>query len=305
LQNLSCYSKIADSKDGVFKYIIDNLRHSNRTFDYFIDWSKVFHKVNNIEMELNLLNYLIGKEDIKIEFKKLIKKHPSVVNVIPILVAIRKKSVEVLVDYRGDDWKYKKYSFRKKSSYTEKEIEDIIEFCDGIGLLELLKNKQIKNIVDYMIGLEVGIGTNGRKNRSGFLMEKITKWYIEKECNKLGLEYLEQASQKKMMKKWNIETPVDKSSRRYDFAIKKGNKVVLIETNFYTTGGSKLKSVAGEYISLNNLLKPKNNVEAFIWITDGKGWKTAKRPLRETFAKIDYLFTTKLIAEGALEEVLR
>ena len=156
-----------------------------------------------------------------------------------------------------------------------------------------------------MIGLEVGIGTNGRKNRSGFLMEKITKWYIEKECNKLGLEYLEQASQKKMMKKWNIETPVDKSSRRYDFAIKKGNKVVLIETNFYTTGGSKLKSVAGEYISLNNFLKPKNNVEAFIWITDGKGWKTAKRPLRETFAKIDYLFTTKLIAEGALEEVLR
>ena len=130
-------------------------------------------------------------------------------------------------------------------------------------------------------------------------------WYIEKECKKLGLQYIEQASKKKIQKKWGIQTPVDKSSRRYDFAIKKENKVVLVETNFYTTGGSKLKSVAEEYISLNNLLKDKDSVEAFIWITDGKGWQTAKRPLRETFDKIDYLFTTKLIEKVALEEVLK
>jgi type II restriction enzyme len=304
MKYLECYSELGVNEDEIFNFMIKNLRHSNRTFDYFVDWSKVFHKVDNIEIELNLLNYLIGKEHIEIEFKKLIQKHPSVVNVIPILVAIRRKTTEVLVDYRGNDWKYKEYSFRKKNSYSKEEIADIIEFCDGIGLLELLKNKKIKNLVDYMIGLEVGIGTNGRKNRSGFLMEKITKWYIEKECNKLNLEYIEQASKKKILKKWNIGTPVDKSSRRYDFAIRKENKVILIETNFYTSGGSKLKSVAGEYISLDNLLKNRDNVEAFIWITDGRGWKTAKSPLRETFEKIDYLFTTKLIEKGALEEVL-
>lgn len=304
MKKLNCYSKIADSENEVFNYIINNLRHSNRTFDYFIDWSKVFQKVNNIEIELNLLNYLIGKDNIKNKFKELIKRSPEIVNVIPVLVAIRKKSVEVLVDYKND-WEYQKFSFRKKKNYSDEEIDKIIEFCDGIGLLELFKKKKIKNIVDYMIGLEVGIGTNGRKNRSGFLMEKITGWYIEKECRKLELEYIEQASQKKIKKIWDIETPIDKSSRRYDFAIKKGNKVVLIETNFYTTGGSKLKSVAGEYISLNNLLKDKDSVETFIWITDGKGWETARRPLRETFDKIDYLFTTKLIEEGALEEVLR
>lgn len=304
MKKLISYSDIADSDDSIFNYIINNLRHSNRTFDYFIDWSKVFQKVENIEIELNLLNYLVGKDDIKIKFKELIKRSPEIVNVIPILVAIRKKSVEVLVDYKND-WEYQKFSFRKKKDYSEQEIDKIIEFCDGIGLLELFKKKKIKNIVDYMIGLEVGIGTNGRKNRSGFLMEKITGWYIEKECKKLGLQFIEQASQKNIQKKWGIKIPVDKSSRRYDFAIKKENKVVLVETNFYTTGGSKLKSVAGEYISLNNFLKNKDSVEAFIWITDGKGWKTSKRPLRETFDKIDYLFTTKLIEEGALEEVLK
>ncbi|MFW5795512.1 MAG: type II restriction endonuclease [Bacillota bacterium] len=303
MKNLSCYSEIADNEDSVFNYIINNLRHSNRTFDYFIDWSKVFQKVESIEIELNLLNYLIGKDNIKVKFKELIKRSPDIVNVIPILVAIRKKSVEVLVDYKND-WEYQKFNFRKKKNYSDEEIDKIIEFCDGIGLLELFEKKKIKNIVDYMIGLEVGIGTNGRKNRSGILMEKITGWYIEKECKKLELEYIEQASKKKIKKQWGIETPVDKSSRRYDFAIKKEDKVVLIETNFYTTGGSKLKSVAGEYISLNNLLKNKKSVEAFVWITDGKGWETAKRPLRETFDKIDFLLTTKLIENGALEEIL-
>jgi len=132
LKNLSCYTDIADSEDSVFNYIINNLRHSNRTFDYFIDWSKVFQKVENIEIELNLLNYLIGKDDIKMKFKELIKRSPEVVNVIPILVAIRKKSVEVLVDYKND-WEYQKFSFRKKKDYSEQEIDKIIEFCDGIG----------------------------------------------------------------------------------------------------------------------------------------------------------------------------
>ena len=211
----------------------------------------------------------------------------------------------MLVDFKGKDWKYKKYSFRKKKRYNVEEINDIVEFCDKIGLLEIFTNKKIKNIVDYCIGLEVGIGTNARKNRSGIIMEKITEWYIQEVCNKLELEYISQATKKKLSQKWNIDIPVDKSSRQYDFAINNKGKVILIETNFYSGGGSKLKSVAGEFSTLNNFLKDKDIVDKFIWITDGVGWKTAHKPLREAFNNNDFLINTRMIADGVLEEIIK
>ncbi|MCR2043651.1 type II restriction endonuclease [Anaerosalibacter massiliensis] len=302
---LETYKRLGlKDENEVFDYFINNLKHSNRTFEYFIDWGKVFCNIENIEIELNMLNYLIGKENIQNEFKKLIKEYPSVVSTIPILVAVREKSMEVLVDFKGGNWRYKNYSFKKKRNYSDDEINDIIEFCDNIGLLKLFSNKKIKNILDYCIGLEVGIGTNGRKNRSGKIMENIIEWYIKEICKKLKLDYISQATGKKIKKKWSLDLPIDKSSRHYDFAINNKQKLILIETNFYSSGGSKLKSVSGEFRSLNDFLMKEDIVDKFIWITDGIGWKSSHKPLRETFENNDYLLNTKLISDGALEEII-
>lgn len=304
--HLSAYNKLGmKNNEEVFEYLIKNLKHTNRTFDFFIDWGKVFHNVDNIEIELNILNYLIGKENINKEFKNLIKRYPSVVTVIPILVAVREESLEVLVDFRGREWKYKTYSFKKKESYSDIEIDSIVEFCDNVGLLEVFSNKKIKNVVDYCIGLEVGIGTNGRKNRGGKIMENIIEWYVQEVCKDLKLKYLSQATKSKIKKEWNIDLPVDKSSRQYDFAINNNGKLVLIETNFFSGGGSKLKSVAGEFKALNDYLKDKDTIDKFIWITDGIGWETAQKPLRETFENNDYLINTKMIMDGILEEIIK
>jgi len=302
---LETYKKLnLNTEDEVFGYFIKNLRKSNRTFDFFVDWDKVFRNVKKIEMSLNLLNYLIGKENIKEDFKELIKEYPDVVSTIPVLIAIRQKNIEVLADYKDGDWVYKNYNFRKKKKYNDEEINLIVEFCDRIMILDLLKNKKIKNLVDYMIGLEVGIGTNGRKNRSGSIMEDIIEWYINIACLDNNLEYISQGTKRKIKKKWNIDLPIDKSSRSYDFVIKKKEKLILIETNYYSGGGSKLKSVAGEFKSLDNYLKDKDIIDSFLWITDGLGWITAKNPLRETFINNDYVINTKLIDEGALDEIL-
>lgn len=305
MKYISTYKNVGlENEDEVFNYLIDNLKHSNRTFDFFIDWGKVFHNVENIEVELNILNYLIGKDNINYEFKKLVEKYPNVVTVIPILIATREKTIEVLSDFKGDDWKYKTYCFKKKNKYTENEINEIVEFCENIGLIKLFSDRKIKNIVDYCIGVEVGIGTNARKNRSGKIMEDIIEWYIQKACKKATLEYIPQASQSKIRKQWNIDLPVDKSSRQYDFAINNNGKLILIETNFYSGGGSKLKSVAGEFIMLNDFLMDHGIVDKFIWITDGLGWGTARRPLRETFDNNDYVINTRMIMDGALEEII-
>ncbi|QIB27747.1 type II restriction endonuclease [Caloranaerobacter azorensis] len=294
------------NKEEVFEYFMKTLKHTNRTFEFFIDWSKVFQNVDNIEVELNILNYLIGRENIHEEFKKLIKKYPSVVSTVPVLIAVRDKSLEVLIDFKGDDWVYKNYSFKKKKKYSDEEINDIVEFCERVGLLELFSNKKIKNIVDYCIGIEVGIGTNGRKNRGGKIMENIIEWYVKGICDKLDLEYISQATKEKIKNAWNVDLPVDKSSRQYDFAVNNKGKLILIETNFYSGGGSKLKSVAGEFKSLNNFLLEKDVIiDKFIWITDGIGWQTAHKPLKETFENNDYLINTRMIVDGVLEEIIK
>ena len=172
-------------------------------------------------------------------------------------------------------------------------------------MLQLLQERKIKNLVDYCIGLEVGMGTNARKNRGGKIMEYIIEWHIRNLCSDLNLEYISQASKSKINSKWNLTLPVDKSSRQYDFAIlNNNNKLVLIETNFFSGGGSKLKSVAGEFQALDLFLKEQELIDKFIWITDGIGWTTSKLPLQEAFIHNDYVINNKMIFDGVLEEII-
>lgn len=294
------------NRTEVFNYFMKNLRQTNRTFNFFVDWAKVFHNVENIEIELNLLNYLIGKDNIKEELSNLIMKYPNVVSVIPILIAIREKKLEVLTNFKTPNWEYKTFSFYKKNSYSLDEISLIVEFCDKQGLLQLLSNRKIKNLVDYSIGLEVGIGTNARKNRGGKIMEDIIEWHVIELCDSLNLQYISQATKKRIYDKWQLILPIDKTSRQYDFAIlNRGNKLVLIETNFFSGGGSKLKSVAGEFQSLDLFLKTEEIVDKFVWITDGIGWATAKLPLQEAFINNDFIINTKMIFDGVLEGIIK
>ncbi len=113
---------------------------------------------------------------------------------------------------------------------------------------------------------------------------------------------MEQATEKKIRDEWGVATSTGLSERRFDFAIWTKSKLVLIEVNFYSGGGSKLKATAGEYIELNQKLNEIG--QTFVWITDGAGWRPTHLPLRNAFDQVDYIFNLDLLANGALEEVL-
>lgn len=149
-----------------------------------------------------------------------------------------------------------------------------------------------------MIGVEAGLDSDGRKNRGGHAMEDIVEAFIADLCNKKKYRYLKEANSEKIKQEFGYDVPVDKSSRRYDFVIDNGKELYIVETNFYGGGGSKLKSTAGEYRNLFDVLSGKYK---FIWITDGHGWKTTARPLRETFDHNDYLFNLTMLEKGILE----
>lgn len=118
-----------------------------------------------------------------------------------------------------------------------------------------------------------------------------------------GFEYIAQARATEIKEKWGVVVKVDKSERSFDFAIfnPKTKNIKLIETNFYNGGGSKLKAVCGEFKSLYTELK-EQNID-FIWITDGLGWHTTKRPLEETYNHNDYVFNLTSLEKGILKEL--
>jgi len=290
--------------DEVFNYLLSHMKETIKGWDFFVAWEKVMNKVGSVEVVLNILNYLVGKENIVEEFKMLLSKYPEIAEILPVLLALREKSIKVLEPLENNVFNYKEYVFQKKKKYNSDEIESLAEFAEKTGLLAMFKQKNIKSVVDYVIGVEVGLDTNARKNRSGTAMEMITELFVKKICSSKNYSYLTQATSHKIKRELGYFVSVDKSERSFDFAIDNGHKLYLIETNYYGGGGSKLKSVAGEFSTLFNFLKEETPEHGFIWITDGKGWETTKKSLRESFDKVDYILNLDMVQKGILEDII-
>lgn len=305
MKNLDFYSKTLDcnSDSEVFAYFIKNLKPSILLWNYFVNWEKVFQNTKKIEIALNNLNYLIGKENFDDEFRYLLKDNPKLARVIPSLTVrdgSNSSNFNILVDYTNKKLVYENYDF-SKTNPTEADIETYLVFVKETGLKDLITSQKIKNLVDYMIGVEAGLDSNGRKNRGGQSMESIIDWFIKDHCIKHGYKYLKEANAAKILDAWGTHVPVDKSSRRYDFVVNNGNEIIIFETNFYGGGGSKLKSSAGEYRNLFDTLDGKFK---FVWITDGAGWLSTKKPLEETFNHNDYIFSLDMLEKGILDFIV-
>lgn len=278
---------------------LSSLSITNRTPEYYVNWEKVERETKKFELELNTLNYLIGKENIFDETLKLFKMQPNLIKVIPSLIASRDKVLDILSIDDNDDMSFERLDFSKID--TER-IEDYVIFAEDSGLLDFLQKKANRSLVDYVYGVEAGLDSNARKNRSGTTMEGILERHVSKLASELGLEWKAQATAAYIKEKWNIEVPVDKSERRFDVAVysAKNNKLWLIETNYYGGGGSKLKAVASEFTELSQfVVQSKDDVE-FVWVTDGQGWKTAHLPLSEAFGHIVNVFNLNMLKNNYL-----
>lgn len=298
--NKLCQLLNLENDDVLFEQITTTFKEKGITlWNYFVNWEKVHKNIKPIEKELNLLNVLIGKENIEKEVYDLIKEYPQVIKAFPFLIAFRSASVAILID--ETNFIYKDYDFKHRT-LTDADCKDLAIFFMQSGLGDLMKDKKVKNLVDYVTGVEVGLDSNGRKNRGGTLMENIVEKFVKQVCDELGYDYMSQANAKKIKEHWNIEITVDKSSRNLDFAINKNGKLYFIECNFYGGGGSKLKSTATEYVKMNEYWNSQGIT--FIWVTDGAGWQTALKPLREYFDKADYLLNLEILKNKILNKII-
>ena len=262
-----------------FNEFISALSQTNATLDYFVDFQKVIKNTNRIEVKLNQLNYLIGKEDLQQAINDLWLENPKVFEVLDILLAVRTKD--------------NKKTFNKKGELVLLEsyfnsVQGVVEFIEGTGLAEIFRNKKITNLVDYVFGVEVGLDTNARKNRGG---DNMANAVAMKFCAaNLLFETEVYSSNFPDLKSLGADL------KRFDFVIKTKKKTYLIETNFYNGGGSKLNEVARAYSEL----APKINQYAqyeFVWITDGQGWFSAKNKLQEAYLVIPSVYNLANICE--------
>lgn len=282
-----------------FNEWLSTMTDSIADWTYYVDFPKVYKNVNEIKIPLNIMNSLLGSKNIRSEFLELLDKYPEILKAIPIIVAKRLNDTILVKDVEKD------FHFKfKKPNYSPEEYAD---FMEKSGVFDLLSNHLVANLFDYVTGVEVGMDTNGRKNRTGHTMENIVQSYLEQEGFVMGVNLYKEIYQNEVEQLFNVNlsaiTNEGNTSKRFDFVIKRDSTVYLIETNFYSGGGSKLNETARSYKMITEEAKTIPNVE-FVWFTDGQGWFQAKKNLRETFEVLPYLYNINDLKNGILKELL-
>ncbi len=273
---------------------LGKFRESIADYDYYIDFPKIHKNVDAIRVELNILNTLVGSQNIEREFDDLIAKYPETLKCIPILLAVRSNEIYAI----DEDGEYN-YNF-SKMNYSAEQYK---VFMRKTGLFDLIADHIISNLVDYATGVETGLDSNGRKNRGGHLMENLVEGYIQKAGYIKGKDYFKEMNLSEIENKWNINLSVisnqGKAEKRFDFVIKTDNNIYGIETNFYGGGGSKLNETARSYKTLALEAKTIDGFK-FAWFTDGKGWNSARNNLEETFDVLDDVYNINDLESGII-----
>lgn len=255
-----------------FDVFLSQLKETNATLGFFTDFSKAYSNVANIAVKLNQLNFLLGKDNLRAAVELIYNENPKAFEVLDVLVAVRKKDKRLVLNEKQQPVLLESYF---------NDVESICAYIDGTGLGEVFSSKKITNLVDYVFGVEVGLDTNARKNRSGKLMAEA----VAKVFDEAGVAYEEEVNSTS----FNDLTGLGKDLKRFDFIIRKKDKTFLIETNFYNEGGSKPNEVARAYSDIAPKINANKKYE-FVWITDGHGWLSAKNKLEEAYGIIPRVY---------------
>lgn len=289
-----------DSADAAFEKFVSTLQNYYDA-DYYVDWKKVFAKLKPLRFELSLLSALCDEPNKEESARELLREYPKVIKAFPVLMACR-NSVEIVDDI--SEARVTSYNFTHTSTaLTETEIERYVKFLTTSGVLSLLG--QINSVPDYVTGVEVGMDTNGRKNRGGecgiraiypFILE--AQQHIPELCIKSEASFSYLTSQGFQVPEkfdgvvWDLAFWIDSSRSR----------LTVMEVNHYGSSGSKPPAIAREYIERQPALDEAGI--GFIWVTDGRGWHKMRKPLRAAFDSLHYLININLAREGLLKWAL-
>lgn len=301
MANLEVYrflglSSLSEFCDSFFNTLIN----TNRSYNFFVDWQKIEENIAKYKLEIGLLSALTGSPNLEHDFKNLIKKYPEVIKVLPLLIAVRDRNIKV-VETLGSSEPLRTFIFDQPPR-TNEQIEQIYEFYLKTGIFELVR--RLNNLKDYLTGVEVGMDTHARKNRSGIAMELAVLPLVQAivDANP-ALLFLFQKQFKEIENAWSLPVPNSLRERKFDYLVKKNTTVINIEVNFYAGGGSKPQEIVDSYINRQNELH--EGQWEFIWITDGYGWKTARNQIMRAFNEVGYILNLEFAKKGLLKHIIQ
>ncbi|WP_313017366.1 type II restriction endonuclease [Acetoanaerobium noterae] len=276
---------------------ISNFRSSISSYDYYINFDKVIKNAESIKIELNILNSLIGSDNVEKDFEELVTRYPETLSCIPLLLAVRGSQIYAQDEDGGFDYDFKKMNH---------SVEQYKVFMKKTGLFDMISKHVVNNLFDFALGIETGLDSNGRKNRGGHLMENLVEKYIIEEGFVKDKTYFKEMYLVDIERNWNIDlsslSNQGKSAKRFDFVVKTNDKIYAIETNFYASSGSKLNETARSYKMIAQESKNINGF-SFVWFTDGIGWKNAKNNLEETFDSMEHIYNISDLENGIVKKI--
>ncbi|MDE5553415.1 MAG: type II restriction endonuclease, partial [Malacoplasma sp.] len=181
----------------------------------------------------------------------------------------------------------KKYDLENFSNTSE----EYYELLEKSGLINFLKSINNLNLSSLLYGIECGLDSNARKNRTGKRMEEVVEKYFDYYKDKYNLQYEKQVKFSEVYKKY-LNKNFDLNSyrnKKFDFVIRENDLIWFVECNFFSSSGSKLDSIAGEFRDLSKYISTDNL--RFVWITDGKGWLSARSSFEQSYNEIEHLYT--------------
>lgn len=263
-----------------FNKFMSQLQETNQTLDFFCDFDKISRNVEDIKLSLCILNSLIGSTDMRKSVETIWSRDKSAFDVMDILIAVRSEGKKKFLNSLGN-------CIVLDSLFES--IDGVMEFLDNTGLTDIFQSRKINDLVDYVFGIETGLDTNARKNRSGHVMENMVARIFDKN----GISYRQEV----YSSEWSDITKVlGDDEKRFDFVIETSTKIYLLEVNFYSGGGSKLNEVARSYSDIAPKINSIPGFE-FVWVTDGIGWKSAKNKLQEAYSIIPSIYNLTNINE--------
>lgn len=263
----------------LFSDFLSQLKDTNSTLNFFTDFKKISSNVSKVSMKLCQLNFLLGKNDWESAVRMLYEENPNTFSVLDILIAVRSGDNKLVLNDNLEAVPLQSYF---------NSIDGVIKYIEGTGLSEVFSSGKINNLVDYVFGVEVGLDTNARKNRSGVQMANAVAAYFKSASLPFRMEV--------NSTEFNGLEVLGKDKKRFDFVIETKSKIFLIETNFYNGGGSKLNEVARAYSDIAPKINSIPGYE-FVWITDGKGWLSAKNKLEEAYSIIPRVYNLTTITD--------
>jgi type II restriction enzyme len=227
-----------------------------------------------------MLNSLIGSTDLRKSVEVIWNRDKSAFQVMDILIAVRSEGKKKILNSKGQCIVLDRLF---------DSVDGVMEFIENTGLADIFRDKKINDLVDYVFGIETGLDTNARKNRSGHVMENAVANIFRQ--NNIPFR------QEVYSTEWpELQQVLGDDEKRFDFVVTTPNKTYLIEVNFYSGGGSKLNEVARSYSDISPKINSVNGFE-FVWITDGIGWKSAKNKLQEAYSIIPSIYNLTTISD--------